>query len=156
MRATTAGCVVDRDSNVDYSAVRAQLRLLASDNLEFNLSADWTSDHRNPTGMVLLDYRTPPEVAAVIDALTADGTKTRFGVVGLGTASIAAYAKPDHSWTFFEINPAVERVARDLAHVEAPVHALKVDGELELHRRLPDHFILPLSSAFLRSVHRPV
>ena len=52
-------------------------------------------------------------VGQLLDALTADGTKTRFGVVGLGTASIAAYAKPDHSWTFFEINPAVERVARD-------------------------------------------
>jgi hypothetical protein len=37
----------------------------------------------------------------------------RFGVVGLGTASMAAYARPGQSWTFFEINPAVERLARD-------------------------------------------
>ena len=63
-RATTAGCLVDRDSNVNFSAVRAQLRLLASDDLEFNLSGDWTSDHRNPTGMVLLDYK--PQSAAIL------------------------------------------------------------------------------------------
>lgn len=63
-RATTAGCVIDRDSNVDFSAARAQLRFIASDDLEFNLSADWTSDHRNPTGMVLLDYK--PQSAAIL------------------------------------------------------------------------------------------
>jgi spermidine synthase len=37
----------------------------------------------------------------------------RFGVVGLGTASMAAYARPAQRWTFFEINPAVERLARE-------------------------------------------
>jgi hypothetical protein len=42
-----------------------------------------------------------------------EGTKTRIGVVGLGTASMAAYATPGQTWTFFEINPAVERLARD-------------------------------------------
>ncbi len=55
-RATGHGCVVARDSNVDFTAVRASLRWLPSDNLEFNLSGDYTADHRNPTGMVLLDY----------------------------------------------------------------------------------------------------
>jgi hypothetical protein len=34
------------------------------------------------------------------------------GVVGLGAGSLASYAKPDESWTFFEINPAVVRFAR--------------------------------------------
>ncbi|MET0292084.1 MAG: TonB-dependent receptor [Steroidobacteraceae bacterium] len=58
LRATTAGCVIDRDSNVNFSAIRGALRWLASDDLEFNLAADYTSDQRNPTGVVLLDYRT--------------------------------------------------------------------------------------------------
>jgi hypothetical protein len=49
--------------------------------------------------MNILVQRTPPA--------------TRFGVVGLGTASMAAYARPGQSWTFFEINPAVERLARE-------------------------------------------
>jgi iron complex outermembrane recepter protein len=58
LRVTSAGCVVDRDGNVDFSAVRASLRWLPSDNLEFNLSADYTSEHRNPAATVLLGYRT--------------------------------------------------------------------------------------------------
>lgn len=41
------------------------------------------------------------------------GAPKRYGVIGLGTASMAAYAKPGESWTFFEINPVVERLARD-------------------------------------------
>jgi hypothetical protein len=35
------------------------------------------------------------------------------GVVGLGVGSLASYAGPNQHWTFFEIDPAVERIARD-------------------------------------------
>jgi iron complex outermembrane receptor protein len=55
--ATTAGCVVARDSNVNYSAARVALRWVANDRAEFNLSMDYTNDRRNPTGTVLLGYR---------------------------------------------------------------------------------------------------
>ena len=65
-RATSAGCVVARDSNVNYTAARAALRWLASDSVEVNLSADYTTDHRNPTGVVLVDYRDASQTAAVI------------------------------------------------------------------------------------------
>ncbi|WP_394843506.1 fused MFS/spermidine synthase [Pendulispora brunnea] len=34
-------------------------------------------------------------------------------VVGLGAGAVAAYAQPDQTWTFYEINPAVVRVAED-------------------------------------------
>jgi len=33
-------------------------------------------------------------------------------VIGLGAGSMAAYARPDQRWTFFEIDAAVERIAR--------------------------------------------
>jgi hypothetical protein len=33
--------------------------------------------------------------------------------VGLGTGTLAAYVKPDQHWTFFEIDPEVEHIARD-------------------------------------------
>jgi hypothetical protein len=39
--------------------------------------------------------------------------RRKIGVVGLGTGTIAAYAEPGAGLTFFEIDPAVERVARD-------------------------------------------
>jgi hypothetical protein len=34
-------------------------------------------------------------------------------VVGLGVGSLATYARPAQRWTFYEIDPAVERIARD-------------------------------------------
>ena len=36
-----------------------------------------------------------------------------IGVVGLGVGSLGAYARPFQRWVFFEIDPAVERIARD-------------------------------------------
>jgi spermidine synthase len=36
-----------------------------------------------------------------------------IGVVGLGVGSLGAYALPSQRWVFFEIDPAVERIARD-------------------------------------------
>ena len=35
----------------------------------------------------------------------------RVGVIGLGAGSLAAYAMPGQKWTFFEIDPAVARIA---------------------------------------------
>jgi spermidine synthase len=37
----------------------------------------------------------------------------RVAVVGLGTGAIAAYARPGQGWTFYEIDPAVARIASD-------------------------------------------
>ncbi|HEY2910451.1 MAG TPA: fused MFS/spermidine synthase, partial [Gemmataceae bacterium] len=37
----------------------------------------------------------------------------RVGVVGLGTGAVAFYARPGQAWTFFEIDPAVARLARE-------------------------------------------
>jgi hypothetical protein len=37
------------------------------------------------------------------------------GVVGLGTGNMACFAQPGQSWTFYEIDPAVVKIARDPA-----------------------------------------
>jgi spermidine synthase len=37
----------------------------------------------------------------------------RVGIIGLGTGGLAVYATPEQRWTFYEIDPAVERIARD-------------------------------------------
>jgi predicted membrane-bound spermidine synthase len=41
------------------------------------------------------------------------GRVKKVAVVGLGTGAVASYAKPGQEWTFYEIDPAVVRVARD-------------------------------------------
>ena len=41
------------------------------------------------------------------------GAKARVGVVGLGTGTLSCYARPGQQWRFYEIDPAVVRIARD-------------------------------------------
>lgn len=48
-------------------------------------------------------------MAALADGL--DGA--RIAVTGLGAGTIACYAQPHQQWTFYEIDPSVERIARD-------------------------------------------
>src|SRR5688572_31005996 len=33
--------------------------------------------------------------------------------IGLGVGTLASYVQPGQRWTFFEIDPAIERIARD-------------------------------------------
>jgi hypothetical protein len=55
--------------------------------------------------------RTSP-VGEAFSALPA-ATRSRVAVVGLGAGGLASYARPGQQWTFFEVDPAVERIARD-------------------------------------------
>jgi spermidine synthase len=41
------------------------------------------------------------------------GARARVGVVGLGTGTLACYAKPGQAWRFYEIDPAIVAIARD-------------------------------------------
>jgi hypothetical protein len=41
------------------------------------------------------------------------GDKPRIGVIGLGTGALVCYSRPGEAWTFYEIDPAVEAIARD-------------------------------------------
>jgi spermidine synthase len=62
----------------------------------------------------------------------------RIAVVGLGSGTLAAHALPGESWTFFEIDPAVERIARDpqwftyLADSPGTIQVVLGDGRLSL------------------------
>ncbi|MBI5769454.1 MAG: fused MFS/spermidine synthase [Verrucomicrobia bacterium] len=56
-------------------------------------------------------HRTGP--AGSVMAQFAAGAATRVGVVGLGVGSLAAFAQPGQAWTYFEIDPAVVRLAAD-------------------------------------------
>lgn len=46
-------------------------------------------------------------------ASTLYGPNASIGVVGLGTGTLACYRQPGQHWRFFEIDPAIVRIARD-------------------------------------------
>lgn len=62
----------------------------------------------------------------------------RIAVVGLGVGTAAAYATEGERWTFFEIDPGIERIARDprlftyLADSPAPTRVVLGDARLSL------------------------
>lgn len=61
-----------------------------------------------------------------------------IGVVGLGTGALSAYAQPGQRWTYFEIDPAVVRIASNadwfcyLGRSAAPPRMLLGDARLSL------------------------
>jgi spermidine synthase len=78
----------------------------------------------------------------------------RVAVVGLGTGTTAAYAAEGEEWTFYEIDPGIERIARDTAFftylADAPVRPRVVlgDARLQLARDSAQQYDLILLDAF--------
>ncbi len=58
-------------------------------------------------------YFTSGPIGQVMSAFESSSAPPTIAVVGLGTGTLATYAKPSEDWTFYEIDPAVERIARD-------------------------------------------
>jgi len=78
----------------------------------------------------------------------------KIGVVGLGVGSLLCYARPGQEWTFFEIDPLVERIARNPAYFtflrDCPVKPRVVlgDARLTLARERPGSYALLVLDAF--------
>jgi hypothetical protein len=74
------------------------------------------------------------------------------GVIGLGTGTLAAYSQPESRWTFYEIDGAVERIARDarffhyLEHCGARCSVVLGDARLTLGESRVAHDILVLDA----------
>jgi spermidine synthase len=69
--------------------------------------------------------------------------RQRAAVIGLGAGTVACYAEAGQDWTFYEIDPEVERIARDpkcftyLEDCPATVQVVLGDARLSL-RKVPD------------------
>lgn len=58
-------------------------------------------------------YHSSGPLGQVFDALPQPQAQRSVTVVGLGAGSTACYHQPGQHWTFYEIDPNVERIARD-------------------------------------------
>ena len=59
------------------------------------------------------------------------GPNARIAVVGLGAGTLACYAQQGQNWTFYEIDPAVVRIARD-PHRFTFLSGCKPDARIEV------------------------
>lgn len=79
----------------------------------------------------------------------------RVGVIGLGVGTVACYAHLGHTFRFYEIDPAVERIATseftylgDAEERGAEIEIVIADGRLALEREAPQNFDVLLLDAF--------
>jgi hypothetical protein len=102
----------------------------------------------NPEPLTYFHRKSP--IGQVFDTLGADATSV--GVIGLGTGTLAAYAQPGARWTFYEIDAAVERIARDaryfhyLEHCGEKCSVVLGDARLTLSESGVAHDILVLDA----------
>lgn len=86
------------------------------------------------------------------EALQHQEDDARIGIVGLGAGSLAALGKPGQTITFFEIDRAVERMAREhftyLRDATATIHVEIGDGRLLLQKAPDRSFDLLVLDAF--------
>jgi hypothetical protein len=115
--ADSGGRVLDRERNffgvleVSEDSARAYRRLLHGTTMHGQQSLD-PSRHREP---LTYYHRTGP-IGQVFEELTARRGPSNVAILGLGAGSLAAYATPEQSWTFYEIDEAVVRIARDTSY----------------------------------------
>jgi spermidine synthase len=80
------------------------------------------------------------------------GEPRRVGVVGLGAGTLAAYGQPGDTFRFYEINPLVEPIARNLftylRESRASVSVVTGDGRLALQREPAHNFDVIVVDAF--------
>ncbi len=93
-------------------------------------------------------------VGMMFEAAREKGDLEEIGVVGLGTGTIAAYGEPGQRITYFEIDPAVVRIARDprlfryLTDSKAEIDIQLGDARLTLAQLTDRRFDLLFVDAF--------
>jgi len=99
-------------------------------------------------------YHEAGPLGSIVDACRATGLFDRVGIAGLGIGTIAAYGEPGEEFTFFEIDPAVVRIAEDtrwftfLAESRAQTRIVVDDARLALAREPDASFDLLVIDAF--------
>ena len=99
-----------------------------------------------------LTYYYPNSVVAQIWESRPAGTSNSVGAVGLGIGTLASYARPGEQWIFYEIDPEVERIARDpryfthLARCGNRCQVVIGDARLTLQQRSDMHDVIVLDA----------
>ncbi len=99
-------------------------------------------------------YHRQGPIGQVFETLASPARNARVAVAGLGAGSLAAYAAPGQDWTFYEIDPVVERIARDtryfthLADCRAKERVVLGDARLSLARAKDARYELMVLDAY--------
>jgi hypothetical protein len=115
------------------------------------------SDDPRQRRLPLVYYFPTGPIGQVFQSLGGPQAKDRVAVIGLGIGTLASYGETGQEFTFFEIDPAVKRIARDpqyfsyLADAEARgvrVRTVLGDARLSLQREPQGRYGLLVVDAF--------
>ena len=108
----------------------------------------WLGSNAEPRPTSYYGYHSGVALALQRHPAVLRGEALRVGAIGLGVGTIAAYARQGDDYRFYELNPEVERLARDyftFLHAAeqrgAEVDVLIGDGRLVLARQPPDQLL---------------
>ncbi|MGD0940148.1 MAG: fused MFS/spermidine synthase [Terracidiphilus sp.] len=125
----------------------AVMRTLTNGNIQHGTQIFTTELSHTPT-----TYYAEDSGAGLALRFCCAGKTRNIGVVGLGVGTIAAYGMPGDSIRFYEINPAVEPIARNLftyiRDSAAQVTIVEGDARTSLTREAPQGFDVLVIDAF--------
>ena len=93
----------------------------------------------------LVYYTKAGPIGQVFDAFAGSSDEDQVAIVGLGAGSMTCYVSPPQQLTYYEIDPAVERIAQDpqyftfLRDCNPNVRVVLGDARMSL-KAAPDHF----------------
>ena len=97
-------------------------------------------------------YTRDSGIGRVIESLHPSLTPLKVGIIGLGAGTIAAYGAPGDVYRFYDINPAVVNIARNvftyLKDSDAKIEIALGDARLSLEREPPQNFDVLAIDAF--------
>ncbi|MFO0849809.1 MAG: fused MFS/spermidine synthase [Gemmataceae bacterium] len=112
-------------------------------------------EHRGPDGRAVPSmyyHRTGP-IGRLLDSRPAE-KRRRVAAVGLGVGALAAYSRSGETWTYYEIDPGVVRIARGsgyfhfLSEARGEVQVVLGDARRQLAREPDGAFDLIILDAF--------
>ncbi len=98
-------------------------------------------------------YRTGP-IGQIISAYDNENESWKVAAIGLGAGSTASYIKPKQEWTFYEIDPVVEKIASDpkyftfLSESKGKANIRLGDGRLLIKKANDGEYNLIILDAF--------
>ncbi len=97
-------------------------------------------------------YTATSGIGRLLESLHPSLSPLKVGVIGLGTGTLAVYGAKGDVYRFYDINPAVPRIARSeftyLADSDATIEIVLGDARLNLEREPPQHFDVLAIDAF--------
>ncbi len=117
-----------------------------------NHGMQFTDDARRGEPLAYFHRRGP--LGDVFNTIAPTQPNTRVGIIGLGAGAIAAYAQAGQAFRFYEIDPDVERIARDpnyftyLSDCKGACDVVLGDGRLMMEHEADDSFDMLILDAF--------